>query len=173
MRGARAAAVSARLDSELSELDDAEAEAMRAELGVAESGLTTVIREAFALLDLISFFTAGEGKEARAHAIARGTPARRAAGSVHTDIERGFVAAEVVPWNELVDAGRIRAGPRAGEAPRGGPRLRDAGRRRGHVPLHAVARPSGSFAVCHRAQLAEIVRSMALPPARRRAMIGV
>jgi ribosome-binding ATPase len=104
-RGARAAAVSARLDSELTELDDAEAEAMRAELGVAESGLTTVIREAFALLDLISFFTAGEGKEARAHAITRGTPARRAAGSVHTDIERGFVAAEVVPWNELVDAG--------------------------------------------------------------------
>ena len=97
-RGARASAVSARLEAELSELDEAEAEAMREELGVAESGLTTVIREAFALLDLISFFTAGEGKEARAHAIPRGTPARRAAGSVHTDIERGFVAAEVVPW---------------------------------------------------------------------------
>ena len=64
-----------------------------------------MIREAFALLDLISFFTAGEGKEARAHAIPRGTPARRAAGSVHTDIERGFVAAEVVPWDELVEAG--------------------------------------------------------------------
>ena len=74
-----------------------------------ESGLATVIREAFALLDLISFFTAGEGKEARAHAIPRGTPARRAAGSVHTDIERGFVAAEIVPWNELVDAGGYAA----------------------------------------------------------------
>jgi ribosome-binding ATPase YchF (GTP1/OBG family) len=108
-RGARATAVSARLDSELSELDDEEAGAMRAELGVAESGLTTVIREAFALLDLISFFTAGEGKEARAHAIPRGTPARRAAGSVHTDIERGFVAAEIVPWDALVDAGGYAA----------------------------------------------------------------
>ena len=104
-RGARATAVSARLDSELSELEDDEAEAMRAELGVAESGLTTVIREAFALLDLISFFTAGEGKEARAHAIPRGTPARRAAGSVHSDIERGFVAAEIVQWSDLVETG--------------------------------------------------------------------
>ncbi|HEU0024118.1 MAG TPA: redox-regulated ATPase YchF [Thermoleophilaceae bacterium] len=104
-RGARAAAVSARLDSELAELEDPEAAAMRAELGVAESGLATVIRESFALLELISFFTADEGKEARAHAIRRGTPARRAAGSVHTDMERGFVAAEVVPWNELVEAG--------------------------------------------------------------------
>ena len=104
-RGARATAVSARLDSELSELEDSEAEAMRAEMGVAESGLTTVIREAFALLDLIPFFTAGEGKEARAHAIPRGTPARRAAGSVHSDIERGFVAAEIVPWSDLVETG--------------------------------------------------------------------
>ena len=72
-------------------------------------GLTTVIREAFTLLDLISFFTAGEGKEARAHAIPRGTPARRAAGSVHTDIERGFVAAEIMPWDELVEAGGYAA----------------------------------------------------------------
>jgi GTP-binding protein YchF len=104
-RGARVAAVSARLDSELSELDDEEADAMRAELGVAESGLATVIREAFTLLDLISFFTADAGKEARAHAIPRDTPARRAAGYVHTDFERGFVAAEVVPWHDLVEAG--------------------------------------------------------------------
>jgi GTP-binding protein YchF len=104
-RGARATAVSARLEAELSELDGGEAEAMRADLGAGESGLATVVRESFALLDLISFFTAGEGKEARARAIPRGTPARRAAGAVHTDMERGFVAAEVVPWDALVDAG--------------------------------------------------------------------
>jgi hypothetical protein len=104
-RGARAAAVSARLDSELSELDDGEASAMREELGVAESGLETVIREAFALLDLIQFFTAGQDAEARAIAIPRGTPARRAAGAVHSDMERGFVAAEVTPWDALVEAG--------------------------------------------------------------------
>jgi GTP-binding protein YchF len=108
-RGARATAVSARLDSELAELDDAEAAAMREELGVRESGLVTVIREAFALLELISFFTADRGKEARARAIPRGTPARRAAGAVHTDMERGFVAAEVTFWEDLVRAGGYAA----------------------------------------------------------------
>jgi ribosome-binding ATPase len=103
--GARAAAVSARLDAELGELDDDEAAAMRDELGVRESGLETVIREAYTLLDLISFFTAGKDKEARARAIRRGTRARQAAGAVHTDMERGFVAAEVVAWDALVEAG--------------------------------------------------------------------
>jgi ribosome-binding ATPase len=103
--GAAAVSVSARIEAELSELDDDEAGAMRDELGVPESGLALVVREAFKLLDLISFFTAGEDKEARAHAIERGTTAWGAAGKVHTDIQRGFVRAEVVPWNELVDAG--------------------------------------------------------------------
>jgi GTP-binding protein YchF len=103
--GAAAVAVSARLDAELSELDDEEAVAMREELGAPESGLTTVIRGAFELLDLISFFTAGEAKEARAHAIERGTTAWGAAGKIHSDIQRGFVRAEVVGWDELVDAG--------------------------------------------------------------------
>jgi hypothetical protein len=108
-RGARAAAVSARLESELAELDEAEADAMRSELGVEESGLATVVREAWALLGLITFFTAGEGKEGRAWAIPRGTPARAAAGRIHTDIEKGFVAAEVVPWDALVEAGGYAA----------------------------------------------------------------
>ncbi len=103
--GARAAAVSARIEAELSELDAEEAAAMRDELGAGESGLSTVIREAWQLLGLISFFTAGEGKEGRAWAIPRGTPARRAAGRIHTDIERGFVAAEVVGWEDLAAAG--------------------------------------------------------------------
>jgi ribosome-binding ATPase len=104
-RGARATAVSARLEAELAELDEAEAAAMREELGSKEAGLTTVIREAFALLELITFFTAGQGSEARARAIGRGTRARQAAGAVHTDMERGFVAAEVTPWEDLVRVG--------------------------------------------------------------------
>ncbi|MEA2366520.1 MAG: ribosome-binding ATPase [Thermoleophilaceae bacterium] len=108
-RGARAAAVSARLDAELSELEEGEASAMREELGVAESGLEAVVRESFALLDLIQFFTAGQDKEGRAWAIPRGTRARQAAGAIHTDMERGFVAAEVTPWNALVDAGGYNA----------------------------------------------------------------
>ena len=108
-REARATAVSARLDAELAELEGEEAAAMRAELGAEESGLETVIREAFALLDLISYFTAGPGTEARARAIRRGTRARQAAGSVHTDMERGFVAAEVTPWEDLVRVGGYAA----------------------------------------------------------------
>jgi GTP-binding protein YchF len=103
--GARAAAVSARIEAELSELDAAEAAAMRADLDAGESGLATVIREAWELLDLITFFTAGEGAEGRARAVGRGTRARAAAGRIHTDMERGFVAAEVVGWSDLVDAG--------------------------------------------------------------------
>ena len=102
---AQALAISARLEAELTELDADEEAGMRSELGVAESGLALVIRGAFELLDLISFFTAGEGKEARAHAVAQGTTAWGAAGKVHSDIQRGFVRAEVVPWNELVSAG--------------------------------------------------------------------
>jgi hypothetical protein len=107
--GARATAVSARLEAELAELEPDEAAAMREELGVGESGLDRVVREAFALLDLVTFFTADRDAEARARAIRRGTPARRAAGAVHTDMERGFVAAEVVPWDKLVDAGGYAA----------------------------------------------------------------
>ncbi len=68
-----------------------------------------MIREAWKLLGLITFFTAGEGKEGRAWAIREGTPARRAAGSIHTDIERGFVAAEVVSWKDLVATGSYAA----------------------------------------------------------------
>jgi ribosome-binding ATPase len=103
--GARAVAISARIEAELSELDDEESATMRDELGVPDAGLGLVVREAFALLDLISFFTAGEDKEARAHATERGTTAWGAAGEIHTDIQRGFVRAEVVAWNDLVDAG--------------------------------------------------------------------
>jgi GTP-binding protein YchF len=103
-RGA-ALAVSARIESELAELDEEEARALRADLDVAESGLDRIIKSAFELLRLITFFTAGEGKEARAHAIPNGTTAWQAAGKIHSDIQRGFVRAEVVPWDVLVEAG--------------------------------------------------------------------
>jgi hypothetical protein len=103
--GAGAVAVSARLESELAELDAEEAASMREDLGVPESGLQRVVHAAFALLELISFFTAGQDKEARAYAIRQGTTAWQAAGEIHTDIQKGFVRAEVVGWEELVDAG--------------------------------------------------------------------
>jgi hypothetical protein len=82
---------------------------MRAELGGGEPGLQRVVREAFALLDLIAFFTAGEGSPAQSWHLRRGLSAWHAAGEVHTDIQRGFVRAEVISWRELVDAGGYAA----------------------------------------------------------------
>jgi ribosome-binding ATPase len=102
---AAAVAVSARLSAELSELDDEDAAAMRADLGLSESGLETVVRAAFSLLDLVAFFTAGEDKPAQSWHLRRGLSVWHAAGLIHSDIQRGFVRAEVVPWHELVDAG--------------------------------------------------------------------
>jgi ribosome-binding ATPase len=104
-QGARAVAVSSRIESELAELEEEDAAAMREELGVSESGLQRVVREAFALLDLIAFFTAGEGTIAQAWHLRRGLTAWHAAGEIHTDIQKGFVRAEVIGWKELVDAG--------------------------------------------------------------------
>jgi ribosome-binding ATPase len=104
--GAKAVAISARIEAELAELDDPAGEAqMRAELGIAESGLERVIHAAWGLLGLISFFTADTGKEATARSLPAGASAYDAAGQVHTDIQRGFVRAEVIGWDELVDAG--------------------------------------------------------------------
>jgi len=102
---AAAVAVAARLEAELAELDDAEAAAMRADLGLQESGLQTVIRGAFDLLQLVAFFTAGQDKPAQSWHLRAGLTAWHAAGMIHSDIQRGFVRAEVVPWRELVDAG--------------------------------------------------------------------
>jgi len=104
-QGAAAVAVSARIEAELSELDEEEAAVMREELGAPESGLDRVVRGAFGLLDLIAFFTAGEAKPAQSWHLRRGLTAWHAAGAIHSDIQRGFVRAEVIGWNALVDAG--------------------------------------------------------------------
>jgi GTP-binding protein YchF len=104
-QGARAVAVSSRIESELAELEDEDAAAMREELGVSESSLQRVVREAFALLELISFFTAGEATIAQSWHLRRGLTAWHAAGEIHTDIQKGFVRAEVIGWRELVGAG--------------------------------------------------------------------
>jgi ribosome-binding ATPase len=108
-QGSTAVAVSARLEAELSELDDEEAAGMREELGVGESGLARVVRGAFSLLDLIAFFTAGEGKPAQSWHLRRGLTAWHAAGGIHSDIQRGFVRAEVIAWDRLVEAGGYAA----------------------------------------------------------------
>jgi GTP-binding protein YchF len=112
--GAVAVAISARVEAELRELDEAEAAEMREELGIERSGLDRLIRGAFDLLDLVSFFTADTGNEATARTLERGGTAYDAAGRVHTDIQQRFVRAEVVGWDELVDAGGYNAAKEAG-----------------------------------------------------------
>ena len=108
-RGAAAVAVSARIESELAELPAGDAGEMRAELGVAEPSLERLVRAAYDLLGLITFFTAHEGAEAQARSLPRGATAWDAAGRVHTDIQAGFVRAEVIGWRELVGAGGYAA----------------------------------------------------------------
>jgi GTP-binding protein YchF len=104
-QGAGAVAVSSRIEAELSELEDEDAAAMREDLGIAETGLQRVVGGAFSLLDLIAFFTAGEDKPAQSWHLRRGLTAWHAAGQIHSDIQRGFVRAEVVGWDALVEAG--------------------------------------------------------------------
>jgi ribosome-binding ATPase len=104
-QGAVAVAVSSRIESELAELEEEEASLMRAELGVSESSLQRIVSGAFSLLRLIAFFTAGEAKPAQSWHLRDGLTAWHAAGQIHTDIQKGFVRAEVVGWRELVDAG--------------------------------------------------------------------
>jgi ribosome-binding ATPase len=106
---AKVVVISARVEAELRELDPGEAEEMRDELGIERSGLERLIRAAFELLDLITFFTADAGKEAMARTLRRGGTAYDAAGRVHGDLQRGFVRAEVIRWDELVDAGGYSA----------------------------------------------------------------
>ncbi|HSC02127.1 MAG TPA: redox-regulated ATPase YchF [Solirubrobacteraceae bacterium] len=102
---ADAVAVSARLEAELAELDPEDADAMRADLGLTQSGLERVVRGAFSLLELIAFFTAGEDKPAQSWHLRRGRSVWHAAGLIHSDIQRGFVRAEVIGWEALVEAG--------------------------------------------------------------------
>jgi ribosome-binding ATPase YchF (GTP1/OBG family) len=102
---AGAVAVSARIEAELAELDADDAASMRAELGVGEAGLARVVRGAFELLELNAFFTVGEAKPAQSWHLRRGLTAWHAAGEIHSDIQHGFVRAEIVGWQELIDAG--------------------------------------------------------------------
>jgi ribosome-binding ATPase len=114
-QGAAVVAVSSRLEAELSELADEEAAAMRSDYGLAESGLDRVVGGAFGLLDLLTFFTAGEAKPAQSWHLRRGLTAWHAAGEVHSDIQRGFVRAEVIGWDRLVEAGGYAGARERGE----------------------------------------------------------
>jgi GTP-binding protein YchF len=105
---AGAVALCAKIELEIAQLEPADAAAFLADLGLAESGLDRVIRAAYELLGYISFFTVGED-ECRAWSIPRGTPAQEAAGAIHSDIQRGFIRAEVVPCDRLLARGSLAA----------------------------------------------------------------
>jgi len=102
--GADVAVLAAKLEAELSEFDDEERLAFMEELGINESGLDKLIRASYHLLDLISFLTAGK-PETRAWTIRKGTKAPQAAGKIHSDIERGFIRAETVAYDDLIACG--------------------------------------------------------------------
>ena len=111
---ARALFVCAKLESELKGLDKADREELLMSYGVSESGLVQLIHAAYDTLGLQSYLTAGE-KEVRAWTISKGSTAPQAAGVIHTDFERGFIAAQIVGYNDLIAAGSETAAKAAGK----------------------------------------------------------
>jgi ribosome-binding ATPase len=99
-----ATAICGKVEAELSEMTDADAADFLASYGLKESGLTRLIRTTYSLLGLISFFTAGED-ECRAWTIPVNTRAQQAAGAIHSDLEKHFIRAETIRWDQLLDAG--------------------------------------------------------------------
>lgn len=100
--------VAGTIEVEIAELDDDEKEEFLTELGITESGLMKISHSMYRRLGLISFFTVGED-EVKAWTIEQGTAARKAAGKIHSDIERGFIRAEVVEYNDFIELGSMNA----------------------------------------------------------------
>lgn len=110
---AGAVAVYASIEAETAEMDPDEARALLEEFGVSEPGLEKVIAACYGALDLITFLTTGED-ETRAWEVRRGATAPEAAGTIHTDLQRGFIRAEAISFDELVAAGSMEAAKAAG-----------------------------------------------------------
>ncbi|HLM77149.1 MAG TPA: redox-regulated ATPase YchF [Rubrobacteraceae bacterium] len=104
LEGTESIRLSARLEAEVTEFTEDEAREYLAMLGVESTGFEEFVRAAYRMLGLITFFTAGE-KESRAWTLRKGSTARRAAGRIHSDMERGFIAAEVSNWEDILTAG--------------------------------------------------------------------
>jgi hypothetical protein len=105
---AQVVVICAKVESEIAELDADEAKEFLTDLGLESSGLDRLIHAAFDLLGLMTFLTAGQD-ECRAWTIVKGTPAVKAAGKIHSDIERGFIRAEIVNYDDLIKLGSINA----------------------------------------------------------------
>ena len=106
--------ISAKLEAELSSLNESEQSEFLKELGIKESGLDKVVRSAFESLNLITYLTAGP-KEVRAWPIGKGTQAPQAAGKIHSDFERGFIAADVIATEDLLSIGSYKKAKESGK----------------------------------------------------------
>ncbi len=113
--GAETVVISAAIEAEIAAMDDEEGEEFLKELGLESSGLDRLIKKSYELLGLISYLTAGE-KEVRAWTIEKGMRAPQAAGKIHTDFEKGFIRAEVVPYDVLMECGSVAAAKEKGLA---------------------------------------------------------
>jgi ribosome-binding ATPase YchF (GTP1/OBG family) len=112
--GTEALVICAELEAELADWPADEAQAYRAELGLAETGLDQLIAAGYRLLDLLTFFTVTGDKETRAWPLQQGRSVWDAAGLIHTDMQRGFIRAEVIPWDTLLEVGGPVAAREAG-----------------------------------------------------------
>lgn len=112
--GSEAVAICARLEEELNDLDEEERIMFKEEMGIKESGLEKLVNKCYSLLGLMSFLTAGE-KETRAWTIKKGTKAPQAAGKIHTDFEKGFIRAEIVDYDTLIECGSFNAAKEKGK----------------------------------------------------------
>jgi ribosome-binding ATPase YchF (GTP1/OBG family) len=106
--------ICAKLEAELAALDPAERAEYLRELGLREPGLNALIREGYRVLDLVTFFTAGP-KEARAWTVTAGAKAPQAAGTIHTDFEKGFIRAETIAYDDYVRLGGEQGAKAAGK----------------------------------------------------------
>ena len=111
--GAQVIVVCAKIEEEISELEDEEKKEFLAELGIAESGLDQLIKASYSLLGLATYFTAGV-QEVRAWTFRKGMKAPQCAGIIHSDFERGFIRAETVAFDDLVEYGSKPAAKEAG-----------------------------------------------------------
>jgi ribosome-binding ATPase len=117
--GVGVAALPGQIEMEIGRLEPDDAAAFMSDLGIAESGLDQVIRRSFELLGLMPFFTVGPD-ECRAWTIRRGATAVEAAGEIHSDIQRGFIRAEVVGYQDLISAGGLPEARKLGKLRREG-----------------------------------------------------
>ena len=139
-RGDQVVAVAARLEAELADLEPEEAAEFRAELGADEAGaLDVVLRAAYEVLGYITFFTGDfRSSESRAWQLPRGWTAKQAAGRIHSDIEHGFVRAQVVNIDDLIELQVVPRRAREGAAAHRGQGVRRPGRRRDQLHAHRL-----------------------------------